>query len=204
VANSDDDALRAHAKRQLRQRMRALRGALPPNAHRARSEKVVAQIIQSTEFGRATRVGLFRPMPAKHEIDLGAIDTRARELGKIVYYPFMDKTGDGFRTGFRRVDDPAGLSDRGRGFDEPGSDLPEAKPRELELIVVPALAVGADGHRLGYGVGFYDVTLPEQCPPAIAIAVAFSFQLCADLPHDAHDFRCDIVVTDETWIQVAG
>jgi 5-formyltetrahydrofolate cyclo-ligase len=44
------------------------------------------------------------------------------------------------------------------------------------------------------------VTLPEQCPPAKALAVAFGFQLLGELPHDAHDFRCDVVITDETTI----
>lgn len=202
MGKSDDEALRAHAKRQLRQRMRALRAALPPAAHRARSEKLVARIADSAEFVQAARVALFWPMADKREIDLSLLDERARADGKHVYYPFMDATADGFRTGFRRVDDPESLGDRGRGFKEPGPELPEARPHELDLVVVPALAVGSDGHRLGYGRGFYDVTLPEQCPPAISIAVAFSFQLCGDLPHDDHDFACDLVVTDEILIRV--
>jgi 5-formyltetrahydrofolate cyclo-ligase len=61
---------------------------------------------------------------------------------------------------------------------------------------VPALAATPDGHRLGYGKGFYDATLPDVCPPALAIAVVYSFQLLAELPVESHDHRCDLVATD--------
>ena len=51
-----------------------------------------------------------------------------------------------------------------------------------DVVVVPALAVAADGHRVGYGIGFYDATLPDVCPPAAAVMVAFGFQLLAEVP----------------------
>lgn len=182
--------------------MRAQRGALPTAAHQARSKKLVARLEELEELGRAQRVATFWPMPEKREVDLIELDTWLRARKKLVYYPFMDKTATGVRTGFRRVDDVCLLVERGRGFLEPGPELPEAKERELDLIVVPALAVDATGNRLGYGVGFYDVTLPEQCPPALAVVVAFSFQLCAELPRAEHDFACDLVVTDESSFRV--
>lgn len=182
--------------------MRALRGALPAAAHAKRSRRIFERLLELDELKRASRVATFWPMPKKREVDLGDLDDWLRANGKRVYYPFMDKTESGFRTGFRRVDERSTLADRGRGFLEPGPEHPEASERELDLVVVPALAVDGSGNRLGYGVGFYDVTLPEQCPPAIAVVVAFSFQLCAELPTSAHDFACDMIVTDEATIRV--
>ena len=67
---------------------------------------------------------------------------------------------------------------------------------KVDLIVVPALAVAPTGHRLGYGGGFYDVMLPDFCPPATAVVVAFDFQLVAELPAEPHDVACALVVTD--------
>jgi 5-formyltetrahydrofolate cyclo-ligase len=182
--------------------MRALRGALPTAAHQARSAKIVARLEELDELGRARRVASFWPMPDKREVDLIELDAWLRARQKSVYYPFLDKTATGVRTGFRRVDDVSQLAERGRGFLEPGPEHPEAAERELDLIVVPALAVDATGNRLGYGIGFYDVTLPEQCPPAVSVVVAFSFQLCAELPRAEHDFACDLIVTDESFIRV--
>jgi 5-formyltetrahydrofolate cyclo-ligase len=40
------------------------------------------------------------------------------------------------------------------------------------------------------------VTLPDVSPPALSIVVAYSFQLLAELPLEAHDVACDAVVTD--------
>jgi 5-formyltetrahydrofolate cyclo-ligase len=68
---------------------------------------------------------------------------------------------------------------------------------------VPALAVSSAGHRLGYGVGFDDATLPDFCPPAASLIVAFDFQLLAELPTLDHDFACDLVVTDARTLAVS-
>jgi 5-formyltetrahydrofolate cyclo-ligase len=70
------------------------------------------------------------------------------------------------------------------------------------LVVVPALAVAATGHRLGYGGGFYDAMLPDFCPPAIAVVVAFDFQLVAELPAEPHDVQCGVIVTDARTLRV--
>jgi 5-formyltetrahydrofolate cyclo-ligase len=109
----------------------------------------------------------------------------------------MDPTSEGgVRTGFAETRDPAELAERGRKFLEPPPDAPRAARGELDLVMVPALAVTDGGHRLGYGVGFYDATLPDFCPPARSLLVAFEFQLLAELPVFEHDVACDLVVTD--------
>jgi 5-formyltetrahydrofolate cyclo-ligase len=197
-----DAELRRHAKRELGRRMKALRSALPKSAIADRSARLVARLGALPAFDRARAIALFWPMVEKNEVDVRGLDVAARALGKIVYYPFMDPTDDGFRTGFRRVDDVAELEERGRGFVEPRPAAPSAARGDVDLVIVPALALASDGHRLGYGVGFYDVTLPDVCPPAHAVAVAFSFQLLAELPNEAGDFRCQTIVTDETVIEI--
>jgi 5-formyltetrahydrofolate cyclo-ligase len=67
---------------------------------------------------------------------------------------------------------------------------------------VPALAVSPDGHRLGYGAGFYDATLPDFRPPGTAIAVVFDFQVLVELPVLSHDVACDVIVTDRRSLVV--
>ena len=83
-----------------------------------------------------------------------------------------------------------------QGFAEPAAHLVSAVRGEVDVVVVPALAVAADGHRLGYGAGFYDRVLPAYRPPACAIAVAYDFQLVMELPVLENDLACDLVVTD--------
>jgi 5-formyltetrahydrofolate cyclo-ligase len=206
VDGLDPDEMRAlvgGAKKQLRRKMRALRGALPQAAVDARSARIVQHLLELVPIREAAGVALFAPMTARREVDLGQLDRTLRDAGKRLFYPFMDPTGDGYRTGFRRVDRIEGLADRGRGFPEPPADAPDARAGDVDVLVVPALALSENGHRLGYGIGFHDATLPDLCPPAVAVAVGFGFQLIVEVPLEPHDFRCDWVVTDERVIEVS-
>lgn len=197
LEKSELEALVAQAKRQIRARMKGLRGALPPAALAARSAKVVERLREVPALMAAKSVALFWPITRKSEIDLRPLDASLRERGVRLYYPFMTPTASGFHTGFRLLDDRALLEERGRGFMEPPTSAPEAARGDVDLVVVPALAASADGYRIGYGIGYYDVTLPDLCPPATTVIVALSFQLLAEAPHSAGDFPCDLVVTDE-------
>ena len=93
---------------------------------------------------------------------------------------------------------------RGQKFAEPPRDAKVASRGDVDVVLVPALAVSPEGHRLGQGVGFYDATLPDLAPPALTIIVGFSFQLLAELPLEPHDFECDAVVTDREIIDPKG
>jgi 5-formyltetrahydrofolate cyclo-ligase len=68
-------------------------------------------------------------------------------------------------------------------------------------LIVPALAVASDGHRLGYGSGFYDATLPDFCPPGRALVVAFDFQLLGELPVTSGDVASQCIVTDRRVLE---
>lgn len=201
--------LAQRAKQQLRRRLRGVRQALPASALRARSERLVERLMSLDAVQSARSVGSFWPMAGRNEVDLREFHLWARARGQRTYYPFMEPlegaagaTGEsGHRTGFREVADSALLVPRGQGFAEPPRDQPAALRGELDLIVVPALGVALNGHRLGYGAGFYDATLPDFSPPARTVVVAFEFQLLAELPQREGDFPCDLIVTDERSLE---
>jgi 5-formyltetrahydrofolate cyclo-ligase len=184
------------AKRQLRKRMSALRQAIPGEALAVRNRHLCERVLGAGSFAAARSIGLFWPILERHEVDLREVDARARALSKQVFYPFMTDTGSSVRTGFRRVQDISTLCDRGRGFLEPADSAPEASRGDLDLILVPALAATPEGQRLGYGAGFYDVTLPDFCPPGRSVIVAFDFQLLGELPISELDVACSAVITD--------
>jgi len=185
------------AKKQLRQRMRALRGAYPATGLAERSDKVVAGVARLDAFQAARAVALFHPLLDRNEVDIRPLDALARSLGKAVYYPGIREDAEGrLHSDFRLTSAPAELAERGRRFLEPPPANPSAARGEIELVIVPALAVALSGHRLGWGGGFYDSALPDLRPPASAAIVAFDFQLLAEVPALAHDVACDFVVTD--------
>src|SRR6478609_3619357 len=192
------------AKHELRKRMRALRGAHPTEALRTRSRALVTRALSLSIFQDARGVGLFFPMEDRKEVDLRELDGEARRLGKRVYYPFLERRGEAIVSGLRLTASLDELAERGSRFLEPAPDAPEAARGDVDVLFVPALAVSPNGHRLGYGAGFYDSLLPDVCPPGVAVAVAYDFQLLADLPARPHDVACGVVLTDARVLRAAG
>lgn len=182
--------------------MRALRKAHPAAALAERSERIAERVRATDAYERARSVALFWPLAG--EVDLRAVDAAARAAGKSVYYPVMDPIEGGVSTGFALSEQVSELAIRGSRFMEPPREARRALRSDIDLVIVPALAVGADGNRLGYGAGFYDVTLPDFVPPALSMIVAYDFQLLAEIPTLPHDFACQLVVTDARTLVVGA
>ena len=66
---------------------------------------------------------------------------------------------------------------------------------DADVIVLPALAVDRDGHRLGRGAGYYDRALAHASPLAARIAVVYADELVAHVPTDEHDQPVHFAVT---------
>jgi 5-formyltetrahydrofolate cyclo-ligase len=196
--------LAVRAKQQLRSRMRALRVAYPQKARTERSLRVVDRVLALPEFRAAKGIALFASLLDGGEVDVRSLDAAARAEGKRIYYPTVVRKGDRDHTALAETRQASDLAARGRRFAEPPEDAARAERGDVELIVLPALAVAATGHRLGYGGGFYDALLPDFCPPAVAVVVAFDFQLVAELPAEPHDVACALVVTDARTLAVSG
>ena len=63
-------------------------------------------------------------------------------------------------------------------------------------MILPGLAFDSTGHRLGYGGGYYDRYLAQTGIECTKMAVAYSFQVIIDVPHEQYDVRVDTVITD--------
>jgi 5-formyltetrahydrofolate cyclo-ligase len=194
IPSSAEELLRARVKTELRKRMRALRKALPPAACALRSARIAERVADLDPVVSARSVCLFWPIEDRHEVDLRPLDAGLRARGVRLAYPGIDpETG---AMTFRFVSDPDAMEEQGFGFREPSLREPEARPGEIDVVIVPALAVDSRGHRIGYGAGYYDRALPRYAPPAVSVAVAFDFQLVAEVPESAVDIRVGWVVTD--------
>lgn len=88
------------------------------------------------------------------------------------------------------VKNPDGYFEPVVGFDDDLSDI--------DLIIVPAMAVSILGQRVGYGGGFYDQLLRNI--RAIKIVPAFEFQVFDNIETDAHDIRVDKIITERRII----
>ena len=83
---------------------------------------------------------------------------------------------------------------------EPKGHLKEAKPEDLDLVLVPGIVFARDGHRIGYGKGYYDRLLKKvKCPK---IGIAYEFQIVENIPGEPHDTPMDYLATEKGIIKI--
>ena len=68
--------------------------------------------------------------------------------------------------------------------------------KNIDLVLVPGIVFDKEGHRIGYGFGYYDKFL-RKVPKAIKIGLAFDFQVIDKIPKEMHDVPVDVIVTEE-------
>jgi 5-formyltetrahydrofolate cyclo-ligase len=193
---AEEDALRRRVKAELRTRMRAVRKALPPEARAARSAKIWERVLAREEWTEARTAMLFASMAT--EVDTAPGVAAARAAGKRVVAPRMTEAG----LEVRAWDEGAELARTGRmQVPEPAETAPLVDAADVDLVIVPALALDERGARIGYGAGLYDGLLPRLVRAA-RIAIAFDFQLLAEIPETPGDERVHVVVTDARTIEV--
>src|SRR5262249_51267847 len=82
------------------------------------------------------------------------------------------------------------------GIREPPPQAPEVFP---DLLIVPLLAFDRRGYRIGYGAGYYDMTISwlRSMKPVVAMGIAFAAQEVSEVPIFARDARLDLVLTEQ-------
>lgn len=186
------------AKTELRKRARGVRKSSSKAALDARSQEIVARLLDMPAVNDARHVAIFDAIVGRNEVELASFGQALRGRGVHTHYPAIDPETRNMV--FRDPGDPEAMQEYGFGFREPDPTLPATT--KLDVVIVPALRADGRGHRLGYGAGYYDRTLPVYCPPATSIIVVFDFELAPELPLTEGDFPCDWVVTDKRSIQV--
>ena len=79
------------------------------------------------------------------------------------------------------------------GIPEPLEGL-EVLPEQLDVIFVPLLAFNEQGHRIGYGKGFYDRFLSKCRKNSLKIGLSF-FDVDTSFIHENRDFPLDYCIT---------
>ena len=78
------------------------------------------------------------------------------------------------------------------GIPEPVSDGPVADD-ETALVLMPGVAFDREGHRIGYGRGYYDKFLTAE-PEHPTVALCYDFQLLEQLETEEFDIPVDLVL----------
>lgn len=113
----------------------------------------------------------------------------------------VPRLGDGLQRGWAEYIGAEDLVERapGRPPEPSGEFLSPGAISEADAVVVPALAIDADGTRLGQGGGWYDRALEDVRDNVPIIALTFSSEFRApgelSLPREDHDVPVHAVIT---------
>jgi 5-formyltetrahydrofolate cyclo-ligase len=185
-------------KAELRRDAVARRDALP-----AEMRKAAAEAIAAREFPLPVAPGVIVSgfMPMKSEINALPLLQKLAGAGAALALPRI--VGRGHPLSMRAWEFGAPLERGQWGIREPRADAPEVDP---DILIVPLLAFDRAGHRLGFGAGYYDMTITAlRARKAItAIGIAFAAQEVPAVPRTERDARLDLVLTEREVIDLRG
>lgn len=89
------------------------------------------------------------------------------------------------------------------GIREPKPERPEVFP---DIMIVPLACFDRKGHRIGYGAGYYDMTIHRLrlMKKIVAIGFAFAVQEIPTVPATERDEQLDLVLTEREVIDLRG
>ncbi len=140
---------------------------------------------------RAGRVAAY--IPIHSEIDVWPLMHALADGGHALALPSIKRQAHPLE--FRAYEIGDKLRRGAFGTREPLRDKAIVTP---DIVLLPLLAYARDGHRLGYGGGFYDRTLQQlrKDGEIFACGVAFSGQEVPTLLTDKFDQKLDGVLTE--------
>lgn len=173
-------------KKSLRQAVRQRKSTMTLEEIQLRSEKL-AQLFTACPAYRRCKT-LYGYLPYNQEVRTVPILEQALRDGKQVAVPKV--YGESMK--FIYLSDLSRVAPGYAGIPEPLDDGPEAQD-ETALVLMPGLAFDPQGHRVGYGGGFYDRFLEAE-PNHPTVALCYDFQVFPRLETQAHDLPVDLVL----------
>lgn len=181
-------------KREVRRLVKERFKALSDGQKLSKSGAVIEQLRQFFAQRQISVAALFSPL--RDEVQIGEFVEEMVSKGdcRVVLPRVID---DGPNSKMEFFDYRASSMQVGSyGILEPQSGEP-CDVSEIDVMIVPGVAFGRDGSRLGRGKGFYDRYLSREGFRAECIGVCLDFQLFDTLPVEPHDRGMDCVISNE-------
>lgn len=173
-------------KRELRGTVRALKRQMLEKSILEKSEKLF-RLFTATDAYRNSKA-LYGYMSYNQEVRTLPILEQALRDGKRVAIPKCY----GSEMRFIWMDDLTQVEKSSFGIPEPIADGPIADD-PTALVLMPGMAFDRQGHRIGYGGGYYDKFLAAE-PDHPTVALCFDFQVVEQLPVEEFDIPVKLVL----------
>ncbi len=137
--------------------------------------------------------------PIREEISSLTLLRLLHERGQPCALSRLDAEGEPLS--FRRWSPGDPLEDGPFDIPQPRAAAPACAP---DALLIPLLAFDRQGHRLGYGRGYYDRALAElKAKKTIcAVGLAFAVQEVQHVPAASHDIQLDYIATEKACLPI--
>ena len=172
-------------KTELRRMIREKKRAMTPAEIDEKSARLGELFRESDAYKNAKSI--YGYLPYNQEVRTTPMLRQAQLDGKRVAVPKC--YGDEMR--FIWLDDLSRVEKGYANIPEPIDDGPIADD-PTALVLMPGLAFDPQGHRIGYGGGFYDKFLAKEMHPTLALC--YDFQMLDHLETEEFDIPVDTVL----------
>lgn len=157
-------------KHDLREKMKTMRKNLDSEYVIKNSEIICKKIIGLQKYGEAKTILCYDAI--NNEVDLSYLIDVAKKDGKQIFFPKVI-SADTFIL-------------------DPEADICP------DLIIVPAVAIDRNFHRLGYGKGYFDRYL-KTAVGSFKLGVCLDMFLLDDVFPENHDIALDAIMTEKNY-----
>lgn len=155
---------------------------------------IAARVRAEPAVQRAQTLFIYLALP--HEIETSALVNEFERLRKSVVIPQITP-----RKEMVAVQFPGWLALVPGTLGILTADASDPFTDHIDLALVPGLAYTANGHRLGYGAGYYDRWLAAH-PKTLRLGLCTEANLVSELPVATHDIAVDAIVTEARTIVI--
>ena len=173
-------------KKELRAWIREQKRKMTPQQIESASRQLGQLLVETELYQKADTI--YGYLPYNQEVRTVPMLERAIADGKRVAVPKV--YGEEMR--FIYLTDLNQVEKGYAGIPEPMEDAPVAEDKTA-LVLMPGLAFDPQGHRIGYGGGFYDKFLEKE-PLHPKVALCYDFQVVEHLETEEFDIPVDKVI----------
>ena len=180
-------------KNQLKESILEKRNSLPKEEILEKSNEIKNKLFNLRHYKNSRTIMFFVSINSEvntHEMIKGALKSKMVVVPKVVHHEIEPSVIISFDNLI-----PSGKF----GILEPIEAMKTAY-KNIGLVLVPGIAFDKEGHRIGYGFGYYDKFL-KKVPKATKIGLAFDFQVVEKIPRELHDVPVDLIVTEKRVIE---
>jgi len=193
------------SKKHIRDEVRAGLSVIESPQYQLKSQQICARLMKMPLWNDVSTVHVFIPVLARREPNIRPFILHLMSKGIKIVLPVVKifSRGPAAKPRLQHVA-VTSLEDfavNRWGISEPENGVPQ-HISDIDVVVVPAVAVDPKGNRLGTGFGYYDEFLAEVTCPRVCPILSNAY--VERIPAEPHDIGMTYIITESDTLDLSG